>query len=94
VVRLLRNDPWSDHGGEQRRSRPTQKSLSCPRQISKIDLVTNKVYIVYKDEKWARNQLLSVHATEEGAEKECQRLFKRRGTPLNPYWWEEQEVES
>jgi hypothetical protein len=52
-----------------------------------------KVYIVYKDEKWARKQLLYVHATEKGAEQRCQRLFKRRGTPLNPYWWEEQEVE-
>jgi hypothetical protein len=54
----------------------------------------NKVYIVYKDEEWAGNQLLSVHATEEGAEKECQRLFERRGRPRNPYFWEEQEVES
>jgi hypothetical protein len=53
-----------------------------------------KVYIVYKDEEWAGNQLLSIHATEEGAEKECQRLFECRGRLRNPYFWEEREVES
>ena len=67
--------------------------MTCPPQTSTLISVMTKVYIVYKDEKWARKQLLYVHATEKGAEQRCQRLFKRRGTPLNPYWWEEQEVE-
>ena len=51
-----------------------------------------KVYIVYKEEDYSADQLLSVHATEEGAKKECQRLFERRGITRNPYSWEEQEV--
>lgn len=50
-----------------------------------------KVYIVYKEEDYSADRLLSVHATEEGAKKECQRLFKPRA--INPYFWEEQEVQ-
>ena len=52
-----------------------------------------KVYIVYREEEYANDRLLSVHATEEGAKKECQRLFERRGVTRNPYSWEEQEVQ-
>jgi len=55
--------------------------------------VMTKVYIVYKGGEWEAQQLLSVHATEEGAKKECQRLFERRNKPRNPYYWEEQEVQ-
>jgi hypothetical protein len=51
-----------------------------------------KVYIVFKEEDYS-DRLLSVHATEEGAKKECQRLFERRGTTRDPYYWEEQEVQ-
>jgi hypothetical protein len=51
-----------------------------------------KVYLVYKNEEWTGEQFLSVHATEEGAKKECQRLYERRGKTYNPYYWEEQEV--
>ena len=53
----------------------------------------NKVYIVFKEIEYSGDQLLSVHATEEGAKKECQRLFERRGKAYNPYYWEEQEVQ-
>jgi hypothetical protein len=54
----------------------------------------NKVYLVYKEAGWeATDQMLSIHATEEGAKKECERLFKRRNKVYNPYYWEEQEVE-
>lgn len=54
----------------------------------------NKVYIVYKESGYdgGEEKLLSVHSTEEGAKKECQRLFERRESTYNPYWWEEQEV--
>ena len=52
-----------------------------------------KVYIVFKEIDYIGDQMLSVHATEEGAEKECQRLFERRGKSHNPYFWEEREVE-
>jgi hypothetical protein len=54
----------------------------------------NKVYLVYKEAGWeGTDQMLSVHATEEGAKKECQRLFERRNKPHNPYYWEEVEIE-
>jgi hypothetical protein len=52
-----------------------------------------KVYIVFKQSDYSEAILLSVHATEEGAKKECQRLFERRGATRNPYFWEEQEVQ-
>jgi hypothetical protein len=52
-----------------------------------------KVYIVYKSVEWQADQILSVHANEQGAEKECQRLFERRGKGYNPYYWEETEVQ-
>lgn len=51
-----------------------------------------KIYVVFKEEEECF-RMLSVHATEEGAIKECQRLFERRGTTRNPYFWEEQEVQ-
>ena len=55
----------------------------------------SKVYIVYKESGYdgGEERLLSVHSTEEGAKKECQRLFERRESTYNPYWWEEQEVQ-
>jgi len=52
-----------------------------------------KVYIVYKEEWDGTDRMLSVHATEEGAKKECQRLFERRRKTYNPYHWEEVEIE-
>ena len=64
-------------------------------KTSNINPVMNKVYIVYKESGYdgGEEKLLSVHSTEEGAKKECQRLFERREGTYNPYWWEEQEVE-
>jgi hypothetical protein len=59
------------------------------KQICKM----TKVYIVYKEEWDGTDRMLSVHATEEGAKKECQRLFERRRKTYNPYHWEEVEIE-
>jgi hypothetical protein len=56
----------------------------------------NKVYIVFKEIEYSGDQFLSIHATEEGAKKECQRLFECRWKTYktyNPYYWEEQEVQ-
>ncbi len=55
----------------------------------------NKVYIVLREIEYSGDQLLSVHATEQGAEKECQRLFeiKRKSRHPNPYYWQEEDVE-
>lgn len=52
----------------------------------------NKVYIVFSDEDFT-DHLISIHSTEEGAKKECQRLFQRCGSTRNPYFWEEHEVQ-
>lgn len=56
----------------------------------------NKVYIVLREIEYSGDQLLSVHATEQGAEKECQRLFeiKSKSRYPNPYHWQEEEVQS
>lgn len=64
--------------------------------ISNINPVTSKVYIVFKRSDYSEAILLSVHATKEGAKKECQRLYERRistRNPYNPYYWDEQEVQ-
>jgi hypothetical protein len=53
----------------------------------------NKVYIVLAEIEYSGDLLLSVHATEEGAKKECKKLFERRGKSRNQYYWEEREVE-
>ncbi len=59
----------------------------------KINTVMNKVYIVFKEEDYAADRLLSIHATEEGAKKECQIRFERLGGAIDPYYWEETEVQ-
>lgn len=51
-----------------------------------------KVYIVFIDEGFT-DDLLSIHSTEEGAKKECQRLFERCGSTRNPYFYEDHEVQ-
>lgn len=61
----------------------------------------NKVYVVFKENVYINifenvysgSELLSIHATQEGAEKECERLHKRRGISLNSYFWEDMEVQ-
>lgn len=51
----------------------------------------NKVYIVFSDEEFTAH-LVSVHSTEEGAKKECQRLFERCRSKRNPYFYEDHRV--
>ncbi len=98
MVRDMQRHSRRDHGREQRRSHPTQRSLTCPQTILILLSVMKKkqyVYMVMWDESYEGPTVYGIFKTEKAAQKaidqeaaKCKQSWSFRAyvnkLPLNP----------